>query len=265
MNPMSITLIIPAILGWLGGWLVNYLADALPATRQLSRPACLVCGSPFAWEDYLSFRLCENGHPRRTRAWAVQFIVTALSVYTWLNPPAKLGYLVGLILLVYFGVVFVIDMEHRLILHPTSVFGAVLGLVAGVVMHGISPTLWGGVGGLLIMLAFYYLGVLFTWFRSRRLIALGQEPDDEEALGFGDVILVAILGFIVGWPLIWLCLLYGVLLGGLVSLFIVIWLVTSGRYKTSALMTFIPYGPYFIATAGLIVYFPKFLALIVPD
>jgi hypothetical protein len=29
-------------------------------------------------------------------------------------------------------------------------------------------------------------------------------------------------------------------------------------------MTFIPYGPYFIITAALIVYFPKFLAMIVP-
>ena len=93
---------------------------------------------------------------------------------------------------------------------------------------------------------------------------MGQEADDEEALGSGDVILVTILGFIVGWPLIWLCLLYGILLGGLVSLFIVLWLIISGKYKTSALMTFIPYGPYFIITAALIVYFPKLLAMIVP-
>jgi hypothetical protein len=58
--------------------------------------------------------------------------------------------------------------------------------------------------------------------------------------------------------------LYGILLGGLVSFFIVLWLIISGKYKTSALMTFIPYGPYFIATAALIVYFPKFLAILVP-
>ena len=78
-----------------------------------------------------------------------------------------------------------------------------------------APTLLGGLGGLLIMLAFYGLGVLFTRIRAKRLLAMGQEPDDEEALGSGDVILVTILGFIVGWPLIWLCLLYGILLGGL--------------------------------------------------
>ncbi len=198
------------------------------------------------------------------RLWIVQIVIAALSVYTWINPSTKLGYFPGLILLTYFGVVFVIDLEHRLILHPTSIFGAILGLIAGVIAHGISPTLLGGLGGFLIMLAFYYLGVLFTRMRAKRLMARGQEPDDEEALGSGDVILVTVLGLIVGWPLIWLCLLYGVLLGGLVSLLILLWLLVSGRYKTSALMTFIPYGPYFIVTAGLIVYFPKFLALVVP-
>jgi hypothetical protein len=69
---------------------------------------------------------------------------------------------------------------------------------------------------------------------------------------------------IVGWPLIWLCLLYSILLGGLVSLIIILWMVVSGKYKSGALMTFIPYGPYFLIIAGLIVYFPKFLSLFVP-
>ncbi len=265
MNSMSATLIIPLILGWLAGWLVNYLSDVLPVTRRFSRPRCPLCGALFTWQGYLFFRPCLNDHRRRLRLWIVQIAITALSVYIWVNPPSKLGYFPGLILLAYFGVVFVIDLEHRLILHPTSIFGAVIGLVVGIVAHGTGPTLLGGLGGFLIMLVFYYLGVLFTRIRARRLKAMGQEPDDEEALGSGDVILVTILGLIVGWPLIWLCLLYGILLGGLVSLLIIVWLIASGRYKTNALMTFIPYGPYFIATAGLIVYFPKLLAMVVPD
>ena len=265
MNFMSLTLAISIILGLLAGWLVNYLADVLPVTRRFSQPACPQCDAPFEWQDYLLLRPCQNGHPRQIRLWIVQIIILAASIYTWIKPPSKLGYFLGLILIIYFGTIFVIDLEHRLILHPTSIFGAALGLIVGAVAHGVLPTLLGGLGGLLIMLAFYGLGVLFTRVRAQRLLERGQEPDDEEALGSGDVILVTILGFIVGWPLIWLCLLYGILLGGLVSLFIVLWLVTSGKYKTSALMTFIPYGPYFITTAALIIYFPKFLAILVPD
>lgn len=261
---MSIILIIPSILGWFAGWLVNYLADVLPVTRRFSQPTCPQCGALFTWQDHLLFRACPNGHARRARLWIVQAVLVAMSISAWLNPPSKLGYFPGLVLLAYFGVVFIIDLEHRLILHPTSIFGAVLGLIVGIMAHGIVPTLLGGLGGFLIMLAFYYLGVLFTHFRARRLRAQGLEPDDEEALGSGDVILAAILGLIVGWPLLWLCLLYGILLGGLVSFFLVVWMLISGKYKTNALMTFIPYGPYFVITAGLIVYFPKLLAIIVP-
>jgi leader peptidase (prepilin peptidase)/N-methyltransferase len=261
---MSTTLVVSIIFGWLAGWLVNYLADVLPITRRFSQPTCPQCDALFSWQDYLFFRACQNGHARKTRLWIVQIVILAASIYTSVNPPPKIGYFLGLILIIYFGVIFVIDLEHRLILHPTSIFGALLGLTVGTVAHGISDTLLGGLGGLLIMLVFYGLGALFTRIRTKRMLAMGQEPDDEEALGSGDVILVTILGFIVG-SLIWFCLLYGILLGGLVSLFIILWLVINGKYKTNALMTFIPYGPYFIITASLIIYSPKLLALIVPD
>jgi leader peptidase (prepilin peptidase)/N-methyltransferase len=252
------------LLGWLAGWLVNYLADVLPLTRRFSQPECPHCNAPFAWQDYLLFKPCQNGHARSVRLWVVQFVILAISIYTWINQPPKIGYPLGLILLVYFGAVFVIDLEHRLILHPTSIFGAAVGLIIGIIAHGIKPTLWGGLGGFLIMIAFYYFGVLFARMRTKRLIAAGQEPDDEEALGAGDVILVTILGLLLGWPLIWFGLLLGVLLGGFFSLLIIAWLVVVKKYKQNALMMFIPYGPYFITSAFLIIYFPKFLAIIVP-
>ncbi len=261
---MTITLIVSLVFGWLAGWLVNYLADVLPLTRRFSQPICPQCNVPFAVKEYLLFQPCQNGHPRSARLSIVQILILAASIYTWITPPSKIGYILGLALIIYFGVIFVIDLEHRLILHPTSIFGAFLGLIVGTLAHGIGPTLSGGLGGLLIMLAIYYFGVLFTRMRTKRLIAMGQEPDDEEALGAGDVILITILGFILGWPLIWFGFLVGVLLGGFFSLLIIIWLVISGGYKKNALMMFIPYGPYFVTSAFLIVYFPRFLEMIVP-
>jgi Flp pilus assembly protein protease CpaA len=261
---MPITLIVSILIGWLAGYLVNYLADVLPLTRRFSQPVCLECNAPFSWKNYLLFQACQNGHSRKARTWIVQFLLTALSVYIWIRPPSKIGYTLGIILMIYFAVVFVIDMEHRLILHPTSIFGFFLGLVIGWLKWGPLPTLLGGLAGLLIMLAFYYLGVLFTRIRTKRLLAQGIEADDEEALGAGDVILVTILGFIVGWPLIWFCLLFGILLGGFFSLLIVLWLIVTGKYGKNALMLFIPYGPYFITSAFLIIYFPKFVQMLVP-
>jgi prepilin signal peptidase PulO-like enzyme (type II secretory pathway) len=261
---MSISLIVSIIFGWLAGWLVNYLADVLPLTRRFSQPTCLHCGTPFTLKEYLFFQRCKNRHARKVRLWIVQIIILALSISTWMNPPSKIGYFLGLLLIVYFGVIFVIDLEHRLILHQTSIFGALLGLIIGTVAHGIGPTLLGALGGFLIMLVIYYLGVLFTRIRAKRMTARGQEPDDEEALGAGDVILVTILGLVLGWPLVWFGLLMGVLLGGFFSLLIILWMIISGGYKQNALMTFIPYGPYFITSAFFIVYFPKILAMIVP-
>lgn len=155
-------------------------------------------------------------------------------------------------------------MEHRLILHPTSILGSLLALTVGFVSHGLKATLTGGLSGLLIMLGFYYFGVLFAKIRTKRMLATGQEADDEEALGAGDVILVTIIGFMLGWPLIWFGLVFGILLGGLVSLLLVLGLVLTRRYEKNALMLFIPYGPYFITSAFLIIYFPSLIEKIVP-
>lgn len=261
---MSISLVSPFILGWLAGQIVNYLSDVLPATRKLSQPVCLQCGSAFSWMDYFLLRACQNGHTRKIRAWIVQIILPAISIFTWLQPPAKIGYVLGLILAAYFGLIFTIDMEHRLILHPTSLFGSFLALTVGLVTHGLKTTLTGGLSGLLIMLFFYYMGVLFTRIRTKRMLAMGQEADDEEALGAGDVILVTIIGLMLGWPLIWFSLLLGILFGGFVSFFLVAWLLITKKYDKNSLMLFIPYGPYFITSAFLVIYFPAFIEKIVP-
>jgi leader peptidase (prepilin peptidase)/N-methyltransferase len=166
--------------------------------------------------------------------------------------------------MIYLAIVFVIDMEHRLILHPTSIVGSILTLILGTVAHGFVPTLLGGLGGFVILLLFYLFGVLFAKMRAKRMIAQGQEPDDEEALGAGDVILATILGFLVGWPLIWFCILMSILLGGIISFLLIVWLIVSGKYNKNALMMFIPYGPYFIISASLLIYFPSFVQLFLP-
>lgn len=257
--------IIPIFTGWVAGWIVNYLSDVLPLTRRFSRPICLYCGSQFSLKRYLLFARCENEHQRSARLWIVQILMTALSIYSYSHPPAKFGYWLGAVLLIYLGVVFVIDMEHRLILHPTSIAGSLLALTLGTLSHGLVPTLSGGLGGFLILLVFYLFGALFAKLRARRMRAQGMEVDDEEALGQGDVILATVLGFLVGWPLIWFLIIISTLLGGIVSLLLVIGLLITRRYNANALMMFIPYGPYFIVGAALIVYFPNILKALLPS
>lgn len=258
--------IVPLFVGWVAGWLVNYLSDVLPITRRLSRPACLQCGASFSAAPYLFLRPCPNGHARPIRVWLAQAALTLLSVYAFFQPPLKIGYWGGALLLAYFGVVFVIDMEHRLILHPTSIAGLALAALLGTLRQGVAGSLKGGLTGLAIMLVFYYFGVLFGRVRAKRMRAQGMEADDEEALGQGDIILVTILGFLVGgWYLIVFLILLSTLLGGAVSVLLIARLALSRRYNANALMVFIPYGPYFIAGATLIVFFPKLLQAILPS
>jgi leader peptidase (prepilin peptidase)/N-methyltransferase len=260
---MTISLIVPFILGWLAGMIVNYLADVLPITRRLTQPTCLQCNTPISWKDYLFFQPCANNHARNKRTWITQSVIFLISIYIWFQAP-KMGYWLGVLLLIYLGIVFVIDMEHRLILHPTSIIGSLLTLGLGTYTRGIVPTLLGGLLGFVILLAFYYFGVLFARLRAKRMQAQGLPADDEEALGAGDVILATVLGFLVGVDLIWFCILISILLGGIVSFFLIVWLIISGKYNKNALMMFIPYGPYFIISAFLMIYFPAAIQFFLP-
>lgn len=222
------------------------------------------CGAAYATTDYLLLRACRTCKQHRSwRTWIVLAFMIALSLYIWTNPP-KSGFWLGTILLTYFSVVFVIDLEHRLILHPTSIFGAVLGLGLGWLNSGLVNTLIGGVVGFGIMYALYYLGVLFSRFRARKMKAAGQEADDEEALGGGDVILGGILGLLLGWPLIWFSLLLGIFVAGLFGVLLIVIMLVRQKYKEQALMMFMPYGPFLIGSAFFIMFVPQLVRAIVP-
>jgi prepilin signal peptidase PulO-like enzyme (type II secretory pathway) len=256
---MNITLIIPLILGWLAGLFINYGSDVLPIKRRFSRPVCKDCGTPYSWADYLALRACRScGERRSLRTWLVQIVTTAAFVYFWLNPPPALRLPLWMIVLIYFGIILTIDLEHRLILHPTSLFGALLGLVVGTsiqtqihgsLLLGMGYSLLGGLFGFGIMFLLYKIGELVARYRARKMQAAGHADDEEEALGGGDVYLAGVLGLMLGWPFIWFALLLGVLLGGLISILFLLALVVRRRYSSEALMTFIPYGPYFILSA----------------
>lgn len=255
---MNVMLVIPVLLGWIAGLFINYVSDVLPLTRRFSQPVCAHCQAPFSWTTYLTLRSCLNcGTPRSPRTWLVQVLTTAAFVFFWLNPPKAIGFWLGMLVLVYFGIITVIDLEHRLILHPTSLAGAVLGLIVGTTIHsrdggllpGVGMSVLGGLFGFGVMFALYLLGMLVARYRARRMQAQGKTPDDEEALGGGDMYLAGVLGLMLGWPYILNALVLGVLLGGLFSFLFILALVVRRRYSSEALMTFIPYGPYFIIGA----------------
>lgn len=257
---MDFTLILPLVLGWFAGVFINYASDVLPHTRRFSRPVCRDCQRAYSWIDYLTFRACRNcGILRSLRTWIVQILTPASFAYFWLFPSKALGLPLSLIVLTYFAVITVIDLEHRLILHPTSLFGAVLGLFVGITIYqgalglplpsALGYSLLGGLIGFGFMYSLYLIGMFVARYRARKLQAEGEADDEEEALGGGDVYLAGVLGLMLGSQFIINGLVSGILLGGLVSLMLVIVLLLRRRYLSQSLMTFIPYGPYLIAGA----------------
>ena len=254
---------------------MNYLSDVLPWRRRLVKPFCRSCEAPLSWQDYLlwwrSCLTCGKTHTLRTVLVNLAYVVFA--VLLWRNPPTVLGAWLGLVVLVYFGVVVVIDIEHRLILHPVSLFGAGLGLVTGTWMRGnyyyqhgsiagvqilglpaeawlkgLGTSVLGGLVGFGIMWVLYSLGDRLVRGLTRRR----GEPADEVALGFGDVNLSGVLGLMLGWPLIVLGLFIAIFIGGIISLLYLALMLVIRRYR---MFMALPYGPYLVAGAVFLLYF----------
>jgi leader peptidase (prepilin peptidase)/N-methyltransferase len=178
----------------------------------------------------------------------VELLFVSASLWLWLRPPSNFNLVIGLLLLVYFGVVTVIDLEYRLILHPVSLIGAVLGLFIGIYLHGVISTIIGGVVGFSVMFLLYYLGIIFMRWLSR----LRGEITEDEAIGFGDVNLSGVIGLMLGWPGIVAGLILTILIAGVVSLLYLLIQLVTGRYQ--AFMA-IPYGPFLVASAVVLLYF----------
>jgi prepilin signal peptidase PulO-like enzyme (type II secretory pathway) len=180
MNNLPLFLLF-AFLGLVLGYLINYLSDVLPRTRNFSHPICSKCESPQYFRDYILLRNCANCGTGATLRFRLVLIFSALIVgLLWLYPPHHLVYWLSIICFVYLAVVAIIDLEHRVILNQMAIAGVILGIITGFSINGLIPTLIGGAAGFGIMLALYFLGELF----SRNMTKKRGIESDEVALAF---------------------------------------------------------------------------------
>lgn len=242
------------IFGAIGGMLVNYVADILPWKRRFVKPFCISCEMAQPWNNYFLFpRKCPNcGFRRSWRTWVVELLFIGITLWIWIYPASKIDFLLGWLILVYFGIVVVIDIEHRLIMHPVSLAGAALGLIVGVIRNGWIDTLIGGAIGFGVMWLIYKLGE----FILRGLSHFRRQSVNDVALGFGDVNLSGVLGLMLGWPLILWGLMLTAFIGGLISFMYLVFMLILRRYK---LFTALPYGPFLIAGAFILLFFGETL------
>jgi leader peptidase (prepilin peptidase)/N-methyltransferase len=236
-------------LGYLVGAIVNYLSDFLPSERKIVLPYCLGCRKPVGIASYLLKPVnCTNcGRKRGVRTLIVYAAYILLVGFIWQFPSPDYSSLQSVLVCIYFGIVIVVDFEHRLILHPVSVAGVLIALWMGIPQHGLIATLVGGAVGFLMMYLLYEGGRLFIRLLKKRR----NYADVDEALGFGDVILAGIIGLMLGWPGIIAGLVLAIILAGIISLLYLLVLFLSHRYQSNVT---IAYGPYLVASAFLLLF-----------
>lgn len=249
--------IFPLLIGGVGllsGVLVNFIIFWFYERRQILDPEIITEVRDEGWVRYFSrpwtYQSLGLGHI--IRVWVVQILFIFIALWLGFSPPERVQFVWGFPLLIYFAVVFVMDLEYKVILHPISYTGALIGIIIGWLLHGLLDTILGGIAGFGMMFGMYAFGNFLM-----PLIAKWRGNDlDEEALGFGDVNLSGIIGLLLGWPGIIAGLILGILAGGFVSLLLLGIMVL--RRKVHAFVA-IPYGPFLIFGAVFLLFFGNLL------
>lgn len=232
--------ILLAVVGLAVGSFLNVIVHRLPRGQSIVFPpsACARCGARIRWYDnvpivgWLVLRgRCRDCHERISLRYPVVEIVTMaafLACYwrfglEWLLLP-RLFLSAALIAL------FAIDLEHQLLPNAITVPGIAVGVLCSLMLPpGPRDSLLGvALGG----------GVLWAigeaWYRLRHM----------EAMGFGDVKMLAMVGAFLGWKLVVVTFVLSSLIGGLFAA-----LLLAARRTT--LTSLIPFGT-FLAVAAYI-------------
>jgi leader peptidase (prepilin peptidase)/N-methyltransferase len=240
--------IVFALLGLAVGSFLNVCIDRLPQNKSIAYPPshCEACQHKLTAKDlipvfsYLRLRgrcrYCQASIPRKL-LWVELATAVIFALLYWhyrLNP--ELGVMAFYACL--FIIVFVIDLEHSLILnkivYPSMVVALLLSLIpqswlkqetwlTTTIEPGIASAALGGAIG-------------FAVFLVIALVSRG-------GMGWGDVKLAALIGLATGFPLAFVAIIMAAILGGVVA---VILLATRRRGRREM----IPFGP-FLAVAAM--------------
>ena len=240
------------ILGYMGGLFVNFFVEWFYIRRKFHSEEEEKDILELGWIKYLTWPFSSQQVIQYTKFRIIVVEILFIGLFVWIGifPPVRVEFWWAAIVLIYFSIVIVMDIEYRVVLHPISAAGIVLGGIIGTYLWGLQDSLIGGVIGFIVMFLLYKFGELFMrWVNKRR----GEEID-EVALGFGDVALAAVIGLFLGTPTIILGLLAAILLGGLISIIFILVSLVLRKFQFFAAL---PYAPFLAIVTVIILFYSE--------
>ncbi|HYO88717.1 MAG TPA: prepilin peptidase [Candidatus Limnocylindrales bacterium] len=260
---MAALLIMLFLIGLLVGAAINALADDLPL-RQKARLPHYADGAPkplSAWLGLAAFalgkRVSASGAKLSWRYPAVELGTAALFVLTAITTAERpeidaLQLVFFLIYMALFMLITVIDLEHRLILFVVIIPSYGIALLDALITSfrpDIGQALLGALFGFGIFFLAYLGGYAYVAIMGR----LRGEKITEVAFGYGDVMLIALSGLILGIGPLLLTMFITVFLGaGGAILYLA---VRRLRGKHTSLLTPLPYGQYIVIATVIMLLF----------
>lgn len=241
MNPFDVApLATLAILGLLVGSFLNVCIYRLPHDLSVVSPGsrCPKCGKPLRWYHNIPVvswlalgRRCA--YCRTPIPWRYP-LVELLNAALWVIHGLVFDWDGLLIVRLLFAsallVLFFTDLDTRLLPNEITVGGTVAGVLASLVLPpGIVSSLLG-----------VLLGGGVLWATG----ALYERVRGVEGMGMGDVKMLAMIGAVLGWPLMLLTLVWSSIVGGLVGVVLL-------ASRADARHTALPFGS-FLAPAALL-------------
>ena len=232
-----------ALLGLAVGSFLNVCIDRLPQNKSIAYPPshCEACSHKLAAKDlipvfsYLRLRgrcrYCQTSIPRKL-LWVELATAVIFALLYWhyrLSP--ELGVMAFYACL--FIVIFVIDLEHSLILNKIVYPGMVVALLLS-----LYPWPWFSESmGMRVAYAALGGAIGFVVFLLIALLSRG-------GMGWGDVKLAALIGLATGFPMVFVAIIMAAILGGIVA-------VALLAAKKRGRRQMIPFGP-FLAVAAMV-------------
>ena len=239
MSPEVARLVLLGVLGLLVGSFLNVCIHRLPRDLSVLFPAshCPSCETPLRWYHnvpvfswLLLGRRC--GFCRAPISWRYP-AVELLTAGVWVLHGALFDWDALLIVRIAFAtalvVLFFTDLDCRILPNEITIGGTVAGVVAALFLPP----------GIVSSLVGVLLGGGVLWATG----AAYEKARGVEGMGMGDVKMLAMIGAVLGWPLMLLTLVWSSLAGGLVGAVLLL-------FRADARTTALPFGS-FLAPAAL--------------